>query len=490
MGTPSVSISKNTFTTGQAPASAVGVLAIVAASSTGTQNLPGGYSRSDLAINDYGYGPLTDFAAYDIAVANNQAVLCKGNATYAGSYVTSVVKTGTGTASITPAGAPFDHYNVLIVWVAGATVGTSGATYTYSLDGGNTVSGPQSLGTASTLTIPNTGVSFTIGTGAIVAGDTWQIFTERPLLGDTDVLASLTALSNSRIPWEGALVDCSATTSTVGLVDTFLAGLEARGIFKFVIINTPFKLEPEPSAETESAYAARITTLVQNQTSIRMCVGADGAHIPSQITAWNLKRPTSLALAARAMRIPLGEDPAYVGRGAVFGAQVSDNQGNPFDHDEDLYPNLDGLRLTTLRSFAPGGPQGVYITNANTIQPSGGSFPYLQHIRIMNRACQVAWFVLTTQLSKGVRKNPKADPVTGKVYIFEPDAAAIESLVNAAVQSDLGTQVSGVKFSLSRTDDMNAIPVKVNGLLSIVAQAYIKDILVQAQFNKTLQTAP
>jgi len=489
MTLPSVSISKNTFTTSQAPASSVGILAVCAASSTGTALSPGGFARTDLAVAAYGIGPLTDFGAYDIAVANKPALLVKGVATYAGSYGT-LNKTVAGSSVVTVGSAePYDRYSVIVTVVTGGTIGVAGITYTYSLDGGTNTSGLQALGTANTVTLPSSNVQFNFAAGTLAAGDTWNVMTERPLMGDNAALDCLTALSTTRLPYEGVLIDSSATASTVGLIDTFLTGLEAKGIFKFVLLNSRFKNEPEPTAESESAYASALNAMFGSSTSIRICVGADGAHLPSQITANNLKRPTSLLLAARAMAIPIGEDPAFVSRGAITGAAISDNQGNPYDHDEDLFPNIDPLRLTSLRSFAPGGPQGVYITNANTIQPSGGAFPYLQHIRVMNRACEIAWAVLTTQLSRGVRKNPKADPNTGAVYIFEPDAASIEDLVNEALAQPLKGQVSDFKFSLSRTDNMNAVPCIVTAVLSIVALAYIKGFQVQAQFSKTIQTA-
>lgn len=491
MTLPSVTISKNVFTTVGAPASSIGILAILAGSSTGTALVPGGYSRSDLAVDDYGYGPLTDFAAYDINVSNNPVLLEKINTTYPGSYSTISTSLGTGTSTVTASSTvlPYDYYNVIVTIVTGGTRGTDGITYTYSVDGGNTTSGLQSLGTSTTLTVPSTGVAFDLGAGTFISGSTWSCFTQRPLANDSDVTAGLDALGTARLPFEGILVDCSATSSTVGLIDTILSGWEGKGIFKFALINTRFKAEPEPTAESEAAYAASIGATFAASTSIRMCVGADGAHAPSPITGYNLKRPTSLFLAARAMQIPIGEDPAYVARGPLPGAQISDDKGNPFDHDEDLYPNLDALRFTSLRSFAPGGPQGVYVCNANTIQPTGGSFPYLQHIRIMNRACEIAWFTLTTQLSRGVRKNPKPDPLTKVVTIFEPDAAVIDSLVVDALTQPLAGQVSDVSFQLSRTDDMNTVPCTVNATLSLVALAYIKGFVVQAQFVKSLSTS-
>src|ERR1700690_2405722 len=260
---PAVTISKNVFTTVGAPPSQVGVLAILAASSTGTLNQPAGFARTDLAVNSYGYGPLTDYAAYDIAVANFPVTLVKSNATYPGSYgaiATSMTGTSVVTAGVT---APYDHYAIGINILSSGTVGSASPaiTYTYTTDGGNLTSGVQSLGTATTLTIPSTGVSFALAAGTLNLGDSWTCYTERPLPNDSDVLTSLTALSLSRAVWEMALVDSSMTTSTVGLIDTFLAGLENKGIFKAVILNPRFKKEPEPATESEATYAAALTTL-------------------------------------------------------------------------------------------------------------------------------------------------------------------------------------------------------------------------------------
>lgn len=489
MTLPAVTITKNVFTTAQAPASSTGILAILACASTGTVNQPGGFYRTDLASTAFGVGPLPEYCAYDIDVANQPVVLQRGNATYPGSYGTLTGTVAGSSGLPTTTGAPLDHYYAGGKVISSGTIGTSGIALQWTLDNWNTQSGVVALGTANTYTIPNSGVTFSFGAGTLAVGDNWLVPTERPLMGDSDIATSLPLLFNARLPFEGVLIDSSATTSTVGLIDTILAGQESRGIFKFAIINTRFKNEPLPNTESEAAYAAALGTQFANQTSIRECVGADGAHVPSPITGYNLKRPTSLLLAAAAMAQTIGVDPSYVALGPLEGAQISDANGNPYDHDEDLYPNLDGLRLATLRSFAPGGPQGVYITNSNTIQPSGGSYPYLQHIRIMNRACEIAWSTLTTQLGRGVRKNPKPDPVTGLIYISEPDASAIEALVNDALAQPLKGQVSAAKFSLSRTDNMNAVPCIVTGILSIVALAYIKGIQVQAQFSKQIQTA-
>jgi hypothetical protein len=485
---PAVTLSKVQTNIGSAPPSPAGILAIIAGAQQGPLNTPGSYSRSDLALSTFGAGPLVEYGAYDIDTANQPFVAIRSVTSQAATYGTITLNV-TGTSVVTAgATAPLEHYQVVVKILVGGTIGVAGILYQYALDG-STFSGTQALGTAITLTIPNSGVSFALAAGTLIAGDNWSVYTERALSTNADLAASLTALGNTRIAWEGALIDSVFDTSTVGVVDAWLSGLEGQGQFKFALLNTRFKTEPEPTGETEAAYTTAVTTLVSGSTSIRICVGADGGHLPSPITGLNLKRPTSLALAARAMQIPIGEDPAYVARGPCPGFKLPDAAGNPLDHDENLFPNLDGLRVVTLRSFAAGGPDGVYVTNANSIQASGGDFVYLQHLRIMNRACTIAWAQLTKQLSRGVSKNPKKDPNTGATTILESDASAIEALVNGQLQQALKGQVSQVLFSLSRTDDLSVIPATVHGLVSIVAKAYIKGYLVTSEFSKTLQIA-
>src|ERR1700722_17379864 len=156
MTTPNVTIQKATFATVQAPPSTVGVLAILAGSSTGTVGVPSGFARSNLAVQQFGYGVLTEAASYLLAFANNPVVLCKLTTTNAGTYTGLNVTGVLGTSVVTTSGAPFDHYVMSVTVVNGGTVGTPGITYTWSPDNGNIVNGAVALGSATTITLPNT----------------------------------------------------------------------------------------------------------------------------------------------------------------------------------------------------------------------------------------------------------------------------------------------------------------------------------------------
>jgi hypothetical protein len=418
----------------------------------------------------------------------------RSNGSVAATYGT-VTKTGTGTFTPASGGtAPYEHYGqVQINFILGTTaVGVTGATYTTSVDGGNTVSAVQALGTASSIVIPNTGITITLGAGSIVAGDAITFFTERALLNNTDVTAALAVLLNTRLAWEMVLIDCQYSAGTVGLIDTWLGSLESQGQFKIGLINTRFLLEPTPATETPATFAAAMATLTSGDASNRMCVGADGGHATSLITGYFLKRPTALALAAMACSLTpnIGTDPAYVGgAGPVPGFQTGLN-GQPNDWDEAVYGGtvgiLDPLRLTTLRTFPPGpdSPAGTFITNANVLITAGSPIAYIQILRCLNKACRISWANLNTQLGRGV--NLVTNAQTGNNNIDPADAHDIEGLVNPPVAAGLAGQVTATNFALSRDDILNVAGAAVTAVVEVQAKFYLKGIIVTAAIVKSI----
>lgn len=489
MGIPAVSVKKSTV--GGAPAiqTTQGILAIIASCVTGSGLPPTMITNQSLAVSTFGGGMLPECAVYDINVSGQPVVAVPVvSPSIPGSYYASTfVKNITGSASVSVgATAPLLHYNVQIVIVNGGTVGVSGITYTYTVDGGDTVSSAQSLGTSSTLTIPGTGVSFALGGGSLNAQDNWSIYTERPLLNNSDVSAQLAILGNTKLPWEGVLIDCQYGTGTVSLVDTWLAGREQNGQFNFAILNTRFLFEPTPTGESAGVYAAAMIAQTGSDASNRLCVCADGGHMTSLITGFTTKFPTSLALGAVAMSVTpnIGIDPAFVGLGPVPGFQISSNGGNPNDWDEFLYQSLDSQRLTTLRTFATDGPVGTFITDANVLISSGSNIYWLQLLRVLNKACSISWQILNTQLSRGVQTVFNA--TTGAINIKETAAQSIEGLVNGPLTSGLSGQCTAAQFTLNRDDNLVAPKAPVNAQVAVVPLVYLKNLVVTAALVKAI----
>lgn len=484
MTTPQVKFVKSDGNTGVVRPSATGNLVIIAPSEKGTKNTPVSYTKVANAFADLGGGPLVEFGAYTMNVAGNPVTLIRPNADTAAAYGT-VTNTGAGTATPAAAGtAPLDDFSVLITFKVGGALGTTGITYTESLDGGITTGPVRSLGTATSLTVLDskgnaTGVSFTLGSGTqtILAAQTLACVTTGPRMTNANLIESLEALRLSNLPWEAMLIHGESTSTTVSTVDTWLSGREAEGKYRLGIVSARLK----SSGETEASYLASLTTAWNSASSVRTSVTADGGDLPSALRGVTQPRPTALGLAARLMASDISRDAAYVADGPIAGFAIADTNGNPKYHDELLFPGLDDIRLSTLRSID--GRQGAYITNPLLISASGSDYVYVQHARVMNRACELAFQVLTSRLSAGVKKNPTT------AFILESEALEIEGLVNRVLNANLLTpgRVSAILFSLSRTDDLSSnAGSELTGTLAIQALAYVKKFTVTNKFVRTI----
>jgi hypothetical protein len=481
---PIVKVTKLDGQTGVVAPSSKGICAIISTSSAGTANSPVSVTKAGLAATTFGVGPLVEAAAHILAVSGNPVVLVKGTGTTAGSAGV-VALVGTGNAAPSIATAPYDDYSVRVDIVTGGVLGVAGITYTYSLDGGLSKSAVLALGTSLTIAIPASGVTVTVGAGAatVVAGDYITCLTTAPQLTAGDISAALEALRLSVLGWEFVLVGAHvATDTTVQTMDTWLAAREAEGRYRGFLLNSKFRAA---TGETEAQFLTALTSAYGASASIRGCIGADGGALASAVPGrgWTQKRPTSWALAARMMKVQYGTDPAYVSDGPLGGFGLSDTSGNPLNHDENFYPGMDALRLVSLRTFDR--RNGTFITNANTIASAGSDYVWAQHIRVMNRACELAFDALLGQLSAGVRTNPKLGPL-GETYIAEPDARRIEAIVNDAL-TELTSQVTAVRFVLSRTDNMGSNgPVTLNGEVQLNALRYVKEFDVNAAFVRSI----
>ena len=478
---PNTTVSKVDGATGVVKPSSKGIIAIIAPCEKGSTTAAVAHTKARNVLSDYGYGLLSDAAAY-VLPSGKPVVLVRSAASTAAT-ASAVTTTGGGTSVATvdtPANI-LDDFNVLVTFKTAGTIGVAGITYTYSLDGGETTSAVQSLGTANTFTIPHSGVTIDLAAGTVLADETLEFTTTGPRMNGTDLTDALEVLRVSALPWEFVMVlGLDASGTHVATLDNWLAAREAEGRYRGFLMNAEMK-----GTSTESAYLTAMTTARASMASIRGCVGADGGDLASVLPGRGILqvRPSILALAARVAKVSFGTDPAYVADGPVNGFQLPDDAGNPNNHDENVYPGLDALGFVTLRTFDR--KQGTFITNANVISSSGSDYVWIQHIRVMNRACEIAYDILTEQLSRGVNKNPKLGP-NGEVYIAEEDAQKIDALVNQGL-NELRSEVSDLRFVLSRTDDIGANgPVVLNADLLVQAKAYAKGFNVSASFARSI----
>ncbi len=484
MSVPRVSIRKQDGNTGVVRPGNEGILAIVAASADGDYDVPSSHNDVSLAQAEFSWGPLTDLAATVMPETQKGTVLVRANVSTPGAY-SAMVLTGTGSSTPTAgASEPYDDFDVSVLFPTGtAVVGDAGATYRVSLDGGKTYGKVTALDTDSEIEIDNTGITIELGAGTLVAGDVITFTTSRPLATNSDLPASLEALRATSSPFEAVLVDMEADAETVGLIALWLLDLNVAGKFPVVFLT----VRPMAEDETETEYKDALALMLAEAACTDVVLCADAADMVSTFRGISQARPTGLPVAARSMAVDIGTEPAYVALGPLTSVRISDARGNPRHHNEDKYPGLDDLRLTTLRTIE--GFEGVYITNTNLLSASGSDFVYLPHARVMNRAASIAWQTLTKQLSRGVTKDPKAGP-NGERYIADSAAKLIESLVQDAIDPAVKGKVDDLRFRLSRTDDISSNGgATITCFLESVALSYVKQFNVTARYVKQIASA-
>jgi len=425
-------------------------------------------------------GPLCSIAALLIDHLGSSVILVNSGQTTAGSYGT-ITKSISGTTDVTGNATtkPVDQFDVVVTVVTGGTVGTTGIEYTYSLDGGLTTSQTQSLGTATSITLPGDAKFDLESAETLVAGDSFTCRTEAPKWNDAQMTAAITALQNYQQPWEGAFILGPITATNVANIETSGTALFNAGDPKWFL--TDFRRR-NVSGETRAQYLTAYQTAFASTPCKFTSIGYDVVKALSSESVygsskWRIKRQMSVLAALRIMSIRPGKDPAHVRLGPMPPAfQIALADGNPDDHDERLFPGVDALRGSSLMSRGPSKP-GVYIKNVRIHSAAGSDFEFIQHRRVMNVAERVATEKLELCSGQDVLVNRK----TG--YILEAEALAIENEVNAALRTALVKpgDVTSARWVCSRSDNLLSTKT-LNGELQIIPKAYIKAIVGKASF--------
>lgn len=489
MTVPSVTFTKLKNNAGTVKPSST-ALAIIAPAAGGTANQPSTYTRPSDVQATFLEGPLVEIGAYFMSDASLPVLPIKpttSTASTASSITTTKTGTFTPTVATSNAYGYSDDYNVLVNTLEAGVLGSAGIVLEVSLDGGLSWSAPIALGTALTLspTVPvtgaTTGMSITLGTSTetMVLGDQFTFTTVGPRMTSSDLLTALAALALSKQPWDLLIIHGETSATLLADVDTWLTALELKGQFKTGLVNTRFKATLE--TETEATFATAMATLAATFTpSIRVCCGTDGAAMVSPISGVTKPAPTSMYIATRAEQYSAGVDPAEVDLGEIPNANLNNAQNSPLYHDEMLFPTLDGLGLSAMRSFYD--RTGAYINDALMVASVNASdYFYLMNARTMNLACGSVFTTLTNLLSQGIRVDPK----TG--FILELQAAKWESLCQKAAARAVAGQVSGVSVTISRDDVITGNgPQTITVTVQVLGFKYVKKFAVTSEFVNQL----
>lgn len=349
---------------------------------------------------------------------------------------------------------PADAYDVRVeITRAGVTLAAATAAFRYSLDGGDTFSPEIAVPTGGVYTIPGTGLAITFANGsgnAFVVGDGLAIQTSAPGFALGELQAVLAAIAAGSDDWEFVHVVGTASAATAAGVATTMAAIEGQHQFSWALLEA----RPRAPGETVSAYETDVAGAFDAFVSERVAIAAGTCELSSPLTGRLERRHAAWVAGARIIRIPIGQDAAWVGFGPFSKLQVGS-----IDYDANAHDALDTARFITLRTIK--GKRGFFVTNAFTFAAKDSDYRYLVARRVLDEAARNARPVALNYLSGSVRLNTseaRSPLVPGAIY--EPDAKAVDLAVRQAVVAAVVAtgQATAATVTVSRTTVLSVVP--------------------------------
>jgi hypothetical protein len=328
-----------------------------------------------------------------------------------------ITVSGSGTAGwVTQASSPIDTYDVIVTIVTGGALGT--ATFTYSMDGGNSQSAIIATPSGGTYVIAGTGVMLTFAS-TFVAADTYEFTTVTAGFGTSDVAAALTALGADARLWFGFHVagmgsSSAAAASMCSTCDTSLTAFQTAFRYVMGIVECP-------QTEGDSTIIAAFANFASNRVMVTV---TDILHSSSLNRGRTLRRNIGVAIASRLAAINPSQDPGWVGSPLGALANVTRIYRN-----EAATPGLATNRFTvgTTRPTK----NGYFCATGNMMAQAGSDFSSVGNRRVMDIACQTAVGVFINDLNADLLTNP------GDGTIFDPEASRLEGAVKNALENRL-----------------------------------------------------
>lgn len=443
---------------------------VIGCTSGGVVAQPFATNDANILSSTVGFGKATEVAALAIQ-AGGTVIFCKANADTPGvAHPVQVHRFNVSTSVMTVTGTPLDDYYVQVNVVKGGVIGTTGIIIQVSGDAARHF-GPQiALGTASTLAIPNTGITLNFGAGTLDAGDIFRFYTTAPLCLVSSVEACFAALKASPFALAGwgsmnlASVFVGSDTQILGNdMDTFFTN---NYIFNRLMTESRDASPPVlwgGSGETEAAWMSAVQLDFSALQSKRICPNAGFYNMTTAYRnpIWGTstyRRNLNAALAARQVTIPPQRHAGKVLDGQlaqiIVNPTVDPNDGFVY-HDERVTPGFDAARMSSARTRIGLG-NGFYIVNPNLASPPGSIFTILPLGNVMDNACAIVHQVGQQDINSDLRVNNDGT-------IVDKDAKFIENRMYGFI-----------KVNMIDTGEISSATVVVNRSWNVLATNILK----------------
>jgi hypothetical protein len=438
------------------------VHAVIGMCTSGTPNTLYQFVDKGALVDELVGGPAVEAAAHSLDVAGGPIIVVPIDGSVAG-VVGDIEKDGSSQTDVGTTGDPTDAFELAVLITLGGARGT--ARFKYALDYHNP-NGPtwsDEIVTAATYALPDlTGLTLTFANVTYVVDDVYAGDCTAPGYTAGDLEDALQALIDDPREWGFVHIvgQASSVTNSAGIAAQAKSQIEAAATsfrYAFAVV--------ECADDTDSNIAGNASFLSFSSTRVGVCAGFE--EFKSAINGRVQKRSIAFDYCARLSAISISTDPAEIDPPLSGAVELL--------RDEQTSQVLDPKRFTTARTIV--GLTGFFITNGRMMAPSGSDFKYVQHRRVMDRACSIARPALLRYLSKGVLTNDDGT-------IDEAEAVRIESNINAALDQQLMAKghVQSISILVDRTNNIistETLKVKVR----LRPKGYLKFIELEIGFQ-------
>lgn len=414
---------------------------VLGVASGGVENVVYSFTNPRDVVDTIGQGGLPEALCTSLEIGGGPQYGVRLHASIAGTIGT-ITKTGSGSGTVTPSGAPFDAYKLRVLITKDGAPGT--AEFSFSLDGltwsDNLVTPSGGTPAGSFFGIEAlTGIKLVFA-GTFATGDLYSWDCSAPFYSPSDLANGMAAILDSGIDFAFIHLAGEAATTSAGKLLAAALDVHVKTLFnqaRFVRAMLGSGRSDKATAVTDyQSFSSRNVLVTYGQCVMLSSKPMAGWSYPT--------RSIINTVAARACGSLISTDLGRVKSGALEGVVA-------IAHDEARYPQMDAKGFTTLRTVQ--GRAGFYITNGRLMSPPGSDFRYWQHARCMDTACRIAWIEQSANTGASMR-------VIGNGAIDPRDAARWEAPVRTSLneglispQSAEGTpgHVSAVKYDIDRS---------------------------------------
>jgi hypothetical protein len=422
------------------------------------------------------------------AIACGLPIVTKGTAT---AVVTTATNGSTSAVTVTLDGTngAWDDYYAMVKCVGSGTRGTAGIKLQVSLDAGRTFGPVLSLGTATTLAIPNSGLTINFGAGDLKSGDHWRFSTTAPAWDVAGVAAGIVALASSQYGvagWGSMHLVGVSSASDVANFQSDLEALVAQFLYERMITSAADALAPVVwggSGETETAWVTRVATAFSAASAKRVCVAAGYYNMPSPYpNAYagtpSYRRSIAWADAARRVKVATQRRGGAVSDGSLK-TIVVDPASDPGDgfvyHDERNVQGLDAARFMTGITWPK--RTGIFVCAENLMAPNGSQFTELVLGNVVDFASAIAYEIGVEEVSDDLL-------MTDAGTLDKIDALKLAGKINGALKSRMvdTKMVSSAACAVDTTANVGATR-NILVAVTITTKLYVDSVTITFNVN-------